>query len=203
MDFESTRIRVCNLSHEWAAETVTIHTGGCNQEFDLTSVCPGFIGSTADGRTTTIGRNGSDYTATLLASALGAAQVLYSTIAIVRLMWLYRLSSTLTWTEFTQQIHASLQGHTLSNACRTMKRFNLPCMGHLCSIPVLSCLLSRLVSQCSCVIHSVQKAVCCTPDGVRLRQSSAGTLITSSVTENATVNSTSLLITHVNSCVGS
>ncbi len=36
----------------------------------------GFLGRTADGRTTTLGRNGSDYTATLLARGLGAAEVM-------------------------------------------------------------------------------------------------------------------------------
>jgi aspartokinase/homoserine dehydrogenase 1 len=39
-------------------------------------VVTGFIGRTADGRTTTLGRNGSDYTASLLARALGAAEVI-------------------------------------------------------------------------------------------------------------------------------
>ena len=35
----------------------------------------GFLGRTDDGRTTTLGRNGSDYTATLLARGIGAAEV--------------------------------------------------------------------------------------------------------------------------------
>jgi len=39
------------------------------------AVHTGFLGQTTDGRTTTLGRNGSDYTATLLASALGAREV--------------------------------------------------------------------------------------------------------------------------------
>ena len=38
-------------------------------------VTTGFIGRTRDGRTTTLGRNGSDYTATLLGRALGAREV--------------------------------------------------------------------------------------------------------------------------------
>lgn len=42
---------------------------------DRVSVHTGFLGQTADGRTTTLGRNGSDYTATLLASALDAVEV--------------------------------------------------------------------------------------------------------------------------------
>src|SRR4029450_8962707 len=38
-------------------------------------VVTGFIGSTADGRTTTIGRNGSDYSAAIVAAALGATVI--------------------------------------------------------------------------------------------------------------------------------
>jgi aspartate kinase len=38
-------------------------------------VTPGFIGTTADGRTTTLGRGGSDYTAALLGVALAAQRV--------------------------------------------------------------------------------------------------------------------------------
>jgi aspartate kinase len=39
---------------------------------DATVVTPGFIGRTPDGRITTLGRGGSDYSATLLAAALGS-----------------------------------------------------------------------------------------------------------------------------------
>ncbi|QDE66411.1 aspartate kinase [Myxococcus xanthus] len=38
-------------------------------------VLPGFIAATPDGRTTTLGRNGSDYTAALVAQGLGASEV--------------------------------------------------------------------------------------------------------------------------------
>jgi len=38
-------------------------------------VITGFIGATADGRTTTIGRNGSDYTAAIVGAALAAAAI--------------------------------------------------------------------------------------------------------------------------------
>jgi len=38
-------------------------------------VVTGFIGSTEDGRTTTIGRNGSDYTAAIIGAALGASTI--------------------------------------------------------------------------------------------------------------------------------
>jgi aspartokinase/homoserine dehydrogenase 1 len=40
-----------------------------------TPVVTGFLGATQEGRTTTIGRNGSDYTATILGAALGASMV--------------------------------------------------------------------------------------------------------------------------------
>eukprot|EP00945_MAST-04E_sp_MAST-4E-sp1_P008577 g8577.t1 len=43
------------------------------------AVHTGFIGQTTDGRTTTLGRNGSDYTATLLGSALRANRVVINT----------------------------------------------------------------------------------------------------------------------------
>ena len=41
---------------------------------DAVAVVTGFVGSTADGVTTTLGRSGSDYTATILAGALDAAE---------------------------------------------------------------------------------------------------------------------------------
>lgn len=41
----------------------------------MVTVHPGFVGQTSDGRTTTLGRNGSDYTATLLARGLDAEHV--------------------------------------------------------------------------------------------------------------------------------
>jgi len=46
---------------------------------DRIAVSTGFLGQTEDGRTTTLGRNGSDYTATLLARGLGAAEVTFWT----------------------------------------------------------------------------------------------------------------------------
>jgi aspartokinase/homoserine dehydrogenase 1 len=60
VDVAATRARVDELAAGWA-ERVCVHTG--------------FLGATPDGRTTTLGRNGSDYTAALLAAALGAAEV--------------------------------------------------------------------------------------------------------------------------------
>src|SRR5690606_30192474 len=42
---------------------------------DAVPVVTGFLGKAPDGRTTTLGRNGSDYTATLLAHGLEASEV--------------------------------------------------------------------------------------------------------------------------------
>ena len=64
IDWPKTRGNAVSLWHEWK-DKVSVHTG--------------FIGRTVDGRTTTLGRNGSDYTATLLASALSAAKVVINT----------------------------------------------------------------------------------------------------------------------------
>jgi aspartokinase/homoserine dehydrogenase 1 len=64
VDWEETRRNVGTLWQSWG-DRVSIHTG--------------FIGSTYDGRTTTLGRNGSDYTATLLGSSLRAKEVIINT----------------------------------------------------------------------------------------------------------------------------
>jgi aspartokinase/homoserine dehydrogenase 1 len=45
------------------------------QSFARVPVVTGFIGRTDDGRTTTIGRNGSDYTAAIIGAALGASRI--------------------------------------------------------------------------------------------------------------------------------
>lgn len=42
---------------------------------DILPIVTGFIGASEDGRTTTIGRNGSDYTASILGAALGASVI--------------------------------------------------------------------------------------------------------------------------------
>ena len=60
VDWDATHRRLDALRGAWETP-VTVHTG--------------FLGQTPDGRTTTLGRNGSDYTATLLARGLGAAEV--------------------------------------------------------------------------------------------------------------------------------
>lgn len=60
VDWPETEARARALARAWE-DRVSVHTG--------------FLGRTKDGRTTTLGRNGSDYTATLLARALGATEV--------------------------------------------------------------------------------------------------------------------------------
>ncbi|MFH2006420.1 MAG: bifunctional aspartate kinase/homoserine dehydrogenase I [bacterium] len=60
VDWEFTRARLSERAGEWR-EKLPVNTG--------------FLGMTPDGRTTTLGRNGSDYTATLLARGLDASEV--------------------------------------------------------------------------------------------------------------------------------
>jgi aspartokinase/homoserine dehydrogenase 1 len=60
VDVEASRVALTDVLREVGAR-VPIHTG--------------FLGRTPDGRTTTLGRNGSDYTATLLAALSGAEAV--------------------------------------------------------------------------------------------------------------------------------
>ena len=48
---------------------------GTRDALQTLQVVTGFIGATADGETTTLGRGGSDYTAALLGSALGAERI--------------------------------------------------------------------------------------------------------------------------------
>lgn len=59
-DLEVSRGRLAELARGWG-DAVSVHTG--------------FLGRTRDGRSTTLGRNGSDYTAALLAQLLGAAEL--------------------------------------------------------------------------------------------------------------------------------
>lgn len=61
VQWEETRARLAALAHTWPADLVTVHTG--------------FLGATARGVTTTLGRNGSDFTAALLGRALDAREV--------------------------------------------------------------------------------------------------------------------------------
>ena len=60
VDDAATRTRLADLAPT-LADAVAVHTG--------------FLGATLDGRSTTLGRNGSDYTATLLAAAMTATEV--------------------------------------------------------------------------------------------------------------------------------
>ena len=62
VEWDATAERVWRFSSDWLAPgVVTVHTG--------------FLGATRDGHATTLGRNGSDYTAALLARALRAESV--------------------------------------------------------------------------------------------------------------------------------
>lgn len=60
VNYNDTRKRLRDIQNKWGNQT---------------PICTGFLGETADGRTTTLGRNGSDYTATLLARCLDASEV--------------------------------------------------------------------------------------------------------------------------------
>ncbi|QDG50760.1 bifunctional aspartate kinase/homoserine dehydrogenase I [Persicimonas caeni] len=64
VDWEASKARLDALREGWG-DAVPIHTG--------------FLGQTPDGRTTTLGRNGSDYTATLLGRGLDADEVVICT----------------------------------------------------------------------------------------------------------------------------
>lgn len=64
-DLPASRLALAALTPAWATA----------DGVDLVSVHTGFLGRTRDGRTTTLGRNGSDYTAALLAQLLGAAEL--------------------------------------------------------------------------------------------------------------------------------
>jgi aspartokinase/homoserine dehydrogenase 1 len=65
VQWEVTKRTVERSWQRWAEHRVTVHTG--------------YIGQTPSGQTTTLGRNGSDYTATLLGGALLASKVVIST----------------------------------------------------------------------------------------------------------------------------
>ena len=60
VDWPATEAQLSELKRQWD-DVVTVHTG--------------WLGSTVDGRTTTLGRNGSDYTASLLARGIGAEEM--------------------------------------------------------------------------------------------------------------------------------
>jgi bifunctional aspartokinase / homoserine dehydrogenase 1 len=61
VDWDATLARITTLASTWSPGVVTVHTG--------------FLGATPKGVTTTLGRNGSDFTAALLGRALGAREV--------------------------------------------------------------------------------------------------------------------------------
>ncbi len=64
---------------DWPTTEKLLYASRQEWEEGAVPVCTGFLGETEDGRTTTLGRNGSDYTATLLARALDASEVVICT----------------------------------------------------------------------------------------------------------------------------
>ena len=59
---------------DWDATAAQVHAAAASWGARI-PVITGFLGRAPDGRTTTLGRNGSDYTATLLARGLSASEV--------------------------------------------------------------------------------------------------------------------------------
>jgi aspartate kinase len=60
---------------DFAATRALVASRLANRHADAVRIVTGFVGGTADGRTTVLGRGGSDYTAAILGAALGADQV--------------------------------------------------------------------------------------------------------------------------------
>ena len=65
VEWEETQRAIQEAQRHWPADSVPIVTG--------------FLGATEDGRRTTLGRNGSDYTAALLGAAFNASKVIINT----------------------------------------------------------------------------------------------------------------------------
>ncbi|CAE8647171.1 unnamed protein product [Polarella glacialis] len=65
VDFNATRSQLLELANSWPSGTLPVFTG--------------FIGRSKSGATTTLGRNGSDYSAALIAAALRAEQLIINT----------------------------------------------------------------------------------------------------------------------------
>lgn len=81
--FVDARTWVFTDAHFGAAKvdwvTTQANVGALHKGWGTVSVHTGFIGQTNNDRTTTLGRNGSDYTATLLGAALKASRVVINT----------------------------------------------------------------------------------------------------------------------------
>jgi aspartokinase/homoserine dehydrogenase 1 len=60
---------------DFAATRALVASRLTNRRGDALPIVTGFVGGTADGRTTVLGRGGSDYTAAILGAALGADRV--------------------------------------------------------------------------------------------------------------------------------
>src|SRR5258707_1341997 len=71
------RFTMANIQHEPTRARIRRRLGAGLRRGSRSAipVVTGFIGATADGRTTTLGRDGSDYTAAILGAALGASAI--------------------------------------------------------------------------------------------------------------------------------
>ena len=67
-----------SVNHELSSKYVSERLGSILSKYDV-AVVPGFLGVTGDGRYASLGRGGSDYTASLLASYLNASQLTFYT----------------------------------------------------------------------------------------------------------------------------
>ena len=77
-DADARELIVTDSNHGAARPDMELTTERLRKHFDRVQsiqVVPGFVGATVEGRTTTLGRGGSDFTASILGAALGAAAV--------------------------------------------------------------------------------------------------------------------------------
>ena len=63
------------ISRDQPPHAGVLWRGCCGGRSSRFPIVTGFIGATADGQTTTIGRNGSDYSAAIVGAALGASVI--------------------------------------------------------------------------------------------------------------------------------
>ncbi len=76
---DSRELIIANGSYQSATVNFKITTEKCQEYFknakEKTTILPGFIASTLDGKTTTLGRGGSDYSAAIYAAVLDAKEL--------------------------------------------------------------------------------------------------------------------------------
>lgn len=64
-----------NVLFENTNEEIRKYYDSCQERFPMIPVVTGYIGSTREGRTTTLGRNSSDYSAAIIGAAIGASSI--------------------------------------------------------------------------------------------------------------------------------